>query len=104
MGDITARRLREAMRDMKAVELCEKSGVSKYSVSQYLNGKNAPNNKNAELMGKALGVNPLWLMGYDVSKEPQSEETCNLMAGGNRYELPPEMLTAILTMIDQYKK
>lgn len=64
----TARRLALAlsMKNMKAVELSETSGVSKGSISQYLNGSHAPSNINAGKMAKVLDVNPLWLMGFNV--------------------------------------
>lgn len=66
----TARRLSEAMNDknIKAVELAEKAGITKGSVSQYLNGRNRPTNINAGKMADVLGVDAMWLMGFDVSK------------------------------------
>lgn len=67
---VTAKRLRQAMDEMgmKAVELSEKSGLGKSSISQYMNGSHSPSNISAGKMGKVLKVNPLWLMGFDVSK------------------------------------
>ena len=64
----TARRLRLAMSNanIKAQELAEKSGVSKNSISQYVNGTHAPSNKSAGKMGPVLRVNPVWLMGFDA--------------------------------------
>lgn len=66
----TARRLSEAMNDknIKAVELAEKAGITKGSVSQYLNGRNRPTNINAGKMADVLGVDAMWLMGFDVPK------------------------------------
>lgn len=67
-NEITAKRLQIALSDnnMKAQELANKSGVGKASISQYVNGSHAPSNINAGKMAKVLGVNPVWLMGYDV--------------------------------------
>lgn len=67
---VTAKRLRQAMDEMgmKAVELSEKSGLGKSSISQYMNGSHSPSNISAGKMGKVLRVNPLWLMGFDVPK------------------------------------
>ena len=42
------------------------AGINKASVSQYVNGKNAPTNLTAEKIGKAFSVNPAWVMGFDV--------------------------------------
>jgi len=63
-------RLLEAMNDLEinATELVRRSGVSKNSISQYIHGKNVPNNNTATLLAKALHVDPLWIMGYDVPK------------------------------------
>lgn len=46
----------------------EKTGISKGSISQYCNGKNTPSNVSAEKIADALGVNPVWVMGFDVPK------------------------------------
>lgn len=66
----TARRLREAMddRNIRAVELVELTGISKGSISQYVNGVHSPSNKSASIIGKLLKVSPIWLMGFDVPK------------------------------------
>lgn len=54
------------MNDMKQQELADKSGVSKNSISQYLSQRSIPSNISAGKMATVLGVNPMWLMGYDV--------------------------------------
>ena len=68
-NEITAKRLRLALDNsgMKSQELAEKAQVSKSSISQYVNGSHAPSNISAGKIGKVLGVDPLWLMGFDVS-------------------------------------
>lgn len=64
-------RLKEAMdiRNMKAVNLCEKTGIPKGAVSYYLAGKSKPKQDRIYLLSKALGINEAWLMGYDVPME-----------------------------------
>lgn len=54
------------MNDMKQQELADKSGVSKNSISQYLSQRSIPSNISAGKMATVLGVNPMWLMGYDI--------------------------------------
>ena len=68
---LTAQRLREAMADaeISASELAEKSKVSKSSISQYYNAYQSPSNLSAMAMAKVLGVNPVWLMGFDEPKK-----------------------------------
>ena len=66
----TARRLRFAMDrcGMKAAELALRSGVNKSSISQYLNNSHTPSNFSAQKLANVLGVNMVWLMGFDVPK------------------------------------
>lgn len=54
------------IRGMKAQDLCDKTGINKSSISQYVNGSHCPSNEKAQLMADILKVNPLWLMGFDV--------------------------------------
>lgn len=61
-------RLREALQanNMKAVDLCEKTGVPKSAVSFYLAGKSSPKANRLHQIATALDVNEAWLLGYDV--------------------------------------
>lgn len=69
--ELTAKRIQLALSNasMKPQELANLSGVKKASISQYVNGSHVPGNINAGKMGIVLDVNPLWLMGFDVSME-----------------------------------
>lgn len=71
----TARRLQLALNlnGLKAHELSEKSGVSKFSISQYVNGVHAPSNISAGKMAKVLEVSPLWLMGFSVPMQEDGQ-------------------------------
>ena len=64
-------RLKEALelREMKQVELSEKSGISKPNISCYLSGKYEPKQDALYKMGKALDVAEMWLAGYDIPME-----------------------------------
>lgn len=66
--ECTAQRLRYALTraDMKAQDLANRSGIGKSSISQYLSGSHAPSNRSADAMAAVLGVNAVWLMGFDV--------------------------------------
>ena len=57
-----------ADKEMKAVELSLRSGVLKSSISQYMNGTHSITNVKAGAIAEVLGVNPVWLMGFDVPK------------------------------------
>lgn len=85
----TAARLAEYMRifDKRQTDLLEEAqatcielGVklNKSDLSQYVSGKVEPGGDKVYLLSKAFGLNPAWLMGYDVEmysedvKPPQS--------------------------------
>ena len=72
----TAKRLNEAMKDnnIKQRELADQAGIKEASVSQYINGSHAPSNVSAGKLGKILGVNPVWLMGFDVPKYEEAHQ------------------------------
>ena len=61
---ITSKRLSESLYrvNMKPQELANASGVSKSSISQYINGFHKPSELTAKRLAKILGVNHLWLM------------------------------------------
>ncbi|MCI8999796.1 MAG: helix-turn-helix domain-containing protein [Clostridia bacterium] len=61
-------RLNKAMqiRNIKAVELVEKTNISKANISCYMSGKYEAKADGVKLLADALNINPVWLMGYDV--------------------------------------
>lgn len=67
---IFSKRLNSAMieNNMKQIDLCKKTGISKSAMSQYLSNSFVPKNDKIYLLSQALGVNPAWLMGYDVER------------------------------------
>lgn len=64
-------RIKEGLqiRNMKQVELVEKTGIGKGALSSYISGKYNPKQNNIYKIAKALDVNEAWLMGYDVPME-----------------------------------
>lgn len=54
---------------LKALPYCKKYNIKlgKNDLSQYVSGKVEPGQKKLAVLAKALNVNPVWLMGYDVS-------------------------------------
>ena len=65
--ELTANRLRKAMKTKGLTQqaLSNLSGVTKYSISHYVNGKNVPDNFQAFKLAKVLDCDPAWLMGTD---------------------------------------
>lgn len=69
--DTFANRLNKAMRirNIKITELSEKTGISKSSLSEYINGKYEAKQNGIYLISKALNISEAWLMGLDVPME-----------------------------------
>lgn len=76
----TSKRLLEIMneRHLKQKDIldltepyCKEYGIklSKTDLSQYVSGKTEPGQHKLMILSFALNLNPVWLMGYDVSKE-----------------------------------
>ena len=69
-------RIREALsvRNMKQVELAEKSGIPKGTINNWLNQRYQPKQKSLLKLARALDVSEMWLAGYDVPMErPQAQ-------------------------------
>lgn len=66
-----AQRLRDAMQSagMKPIELHERTGISKASISEYLSGNYEPKQRNVYKLAEALHVAPSYLMGLSELAE-----------------------------------
>lgn len=69
--NVFQKRLQEALslRNMKQVDLVEKTKFSKSKISQYVNGVYQPKPDALFAIAKALNVSEGWLMGEDVPIE-----------------------------------
>jgi len=79
-------RIKEAMklRKMKQVDLAERSGINKPSISCYISGKYEPKQMALYQLGRALDVAEMWLAGYDIpmerpAEQKENDELANLM-------------------------
>ncbi len=106
-----AERIRKGLsiKNMKASELCEKTGIPKSAMSQYINGKFEPKQDRIYLIAKALDVSEPWLMGFDISPStpapsPNKETSgIDVMISTETKGLSDEDKQEVLTFI-QYKK
>lgn len=106
-----AERIRKGLsiKNMKASELCEKTGIPKSAMSQYINGKFEPKQDRLYLIAKALDVSEPWLMGFDVSMSspaptPEKEASnIDIMIASESKDLSDKDKHEILHLI-QYKK
>lgn len=69
-------RLKQAMdmNNMKAVDLCKKSGFGKSTISYYLQGRSQPKHDKLYVIAKLLNVSEAWLLGYDVAMEREEKQ------------------------------
>lgn len=76
-------RIKKALeiRDMKQTDLCRMTGIPKSAISEYLSGAYEPKQDKLLLIAKALRVDPVWLMGYNVSMEEKSPDKLQLTEG-----------------------
>jgi transcriptional regulator with XRE-family HTH domain len=65
-NEFFSKRLQQALNfnRMKPIELANKTGIGKSSISYYLSGNYKASQKHLEKIAKALGVNEAWLLGY----------------------------------------
>lgn len=117
MKKTTAERLQEimCMRRLKQadiVRLCqpfaEQLGIKfqKSALSQYISGRNEPNQYKLTVLALALDVNEAWLMGYDVPMERQKITTDRKLTDGENLllalfnKVPDDKKDMVLKMIE----
>ena len=87
--ETTSVRLKKIMEDRKLRQIdilnltkpfCNEYSVkmNKADISQYVSGKNEPNQEKLFVLSKALNVSEAWLMGYDVPSKPVKELNKNI--------------------------
>lgn len=52
--------------NLKAIDVCRKTGIPKSAMSYYLSGRSEPKADRLYLLCKALDVSEAWMLGYDV--------------------------------------
>ena len=72
------------VRNMKPVDLAEKTGISKPRISQYTNGVYVPKSDALFKLADALNVSPEWLRGLNVPME--------LRPNNPEYPVTPELM------------
>ena len=72
-------RLKEAMdiRGLRAVDLIDRTGIPKVTLSYYMSGKTEPKADRIYTLAKELNVSEAWLMGFDVPMHRTDEQKKN---------------------------
>ena len=94
------RNLRQADILERIQPYCQKYGVKipRNALSQYVTGKVLPKQDKLTILGLALGVSEVWLMGYDV---PMEREVHAPVAGSGQERTKIATLFASLTEENQ---
>ena len=79
--DTFSNRLNKAItiRNIKPVELSEKTGIDKSKISSYMSGRYKAKQDGVYLISNALNVSEAWLMGYDVPMEKSAKLDPNII-------------------------
>lgn len=72
----TKERLAEMMSEfnISAADIVRKTGINKSTLSNYINGKRTAVQDQLSLIADPYGIDPAWLMGYDVPMKPSKIE------------------------------
>lgn len=70
-------RLKKALeyRNMKPIELSEKTKIPKSAISQYMSGYAKPKQDRIDIISEALNISPAWLLGYDTNISKDTNPT-----------------------------
>ncbi|GAX47271.1 helix-turn-helix domain-containing protein [Pseudolactococcus reticulitermitis] len=98
--NIFSERLKQALneRGMKPIELSELTGISKSSISDWINGKYEAKSDKILLIAKALNVNESFLIGLQV---PMDNGTPKLNQGKNINNKTISEVTEIMNKLDE---
>ena len=105
-----AERLRQALaaRKMRQADLCQRTGIPKSAISQYLSGAFEPKQDRVAILARALNVQEAWLMGFDVpmEREDAAEAAPNVTSEESalleRFRaLPPEKQRLLLSLAQE---
>lgn len=94
MNSIISERIKQglALCNMKQIDLVNKTGIGKSSISTYISGDYLPKQRNIYLIAKALNVSESWLTGLNVEIENRdssesiilTKEEINLLKAYNK--------------------
>lgn len=72
--DTFANRLKKIMdiNNIKAIELSEKTGISKSQISHWMNGTYKAKQDSLTVLAEFFNVDEVWLMGFDVPMRSES--------------------------------
>lgn len=57
------------IKNINQVDLCQRTGIPKSSISMYLSGERSPRQNRLSQIAEKFNISEAWLMGYDVPME-----------------------------------
>ena len=104
-------RIKEALsiRNMKQVELCERAGIKKSSLNNWLAQRWQPKQEPIMKMARVLDVSEMWLAGYDVPMErpaaqKKSDELTQLIIEIKEHEDLKDLFSSICTLNSEQRE
>lgn len=110
----TVERLKQIMseRSLRQVDIIKKPvpfqkllhiKLGKSALSQYVNGKQSPDQDKIYLLSKTLNVNEAWLMGFDVYPEREQSNAASKDKNSNTYNFfDTGLSTGILAEVNPF--
>lgn len=83
-------------RNIAQVDLCQKSGIEKSLLNKYLKGVAKAKQDKISSLAKALDVNEVWLMGYDVPMQRDIKNLSINVYSSVHAGIPTEMIDTIV--------
>lgn len=104
-------RIKEALsiRNMKQIDLAEKTGIKKGAINNWINHRYQPRQKSLYIMAQVLGVSEMWLAGYDVPMERpvaqlKNDELAQLIFEIKENEDLKDLFVSICSLNDDQRK
>lgn len=91
------------IRNMKAIDLADQTGIGKSSISFYLNDKCLPKQQRLFQISKVLNCNPAFLMGIDDNPEIINKAT-NVLNNSEKDNLSFSLSVDEMNVIKKYRQ
>ena len=95
-------RIREALdiRNMKQIELAEKTEISRGTINNWMNQRYQPKQRALIAMSRVLDVSEMWLAGYDVPMEsPAGQKRMDKVAALEKELMNNDRLTNLVSQL-----
>lgn len=92
-----------SIRNIKPIELSQKSGLSKSKISSYMSGRYKAKQDGIYILSQILNVDPAWLMGYNVPMERHEDDDMAISSKLDVSELTEDEIKEVKKFIEYIK-